>query len=71
MGVHITPQGVHITPQAKLMRFIYLFNARIYAKVKVKVNQYLRNAHCCLEPMSTNNPSQRSVVLESSAKPKH
>ena len=42
---------------------------------KVKVNQSLRYVHSCLElifliPTCTNNPSQMSVVLESSAKPK-
>ena len=43
-------------------------------KFSYQLNQSLRYVHSCLEaifpiPMSTNNPSQKSVVLESSAKP--
>ena len=45
-----------------------------YISCKVKVNQYFRHVHNCLEviiliPMSTNNPSLKSVVLEYPAKP--
>ena len=43
-------------------------------KFSCQVNQYVRYVHCCLElatliKMSTNNPCQKSVVLDSSVKP--